>query len=108
MNPSLFTGHQQAAYETISPALFDAYFDLGLVSLVFFVVSIDSFWSYKISSLWIIFFILASGFLIATIFILYKNLNKKTVDKSGDKQNFTMSAISQGGKRGKSMLRRVR
>ena len=60
----------------MSPALFDAYFDLSLLSLVFAVVSIDSFWSATTSPFWIAYFIVASIFLVAGIFVMYKNLNK--------------------------------
>ena len=60
----------------MSPALFDAYFDLSLLSLVFAVVSIDSFWSASTSPFWIAYFIVASIFLVAGIFVMYKNLNK--------------------------------
>ena len=67
----------------MSPALFDAYFDLSLLSLVFAVVSIDSFWSEKTPTpFWIIYFIIASIFLIAGIFVMYKNLNMETIEKA--------------------------
>ena len=67
----------------MSPALFDAYFDLSLLSLVFAVVSIDSFWSEKTpTTFWIIYFIIASIFLVAGIFVMYKNLNMETIEKA--------------------------
>jgi len=68
--------------KTVSPALFDAYFDLSLLSLVFAVVSIDSFWSATTSPFWIAYFIVASIFLVAGIFVMYKNLNKETIEKA--------------------------
>ena len=66
----------------MSPALFDAYFDLSLLSLVFAVVSIDSFWSATTSPFWIAYFIVASIFLVAGIFVMYKNLNKVRLYRS--------------------------
>ena len=63
-------------------ALFDAYFDLSLLSLVFAVVSIDSFWSATTSPFWIAYFIVASIFLVAGIFVMYKNLNKVRLYRS--------------------------
>ena len=85
--------------KTVSPALFDAYFDLGLLTLIFAVVAIDSFWSYKISIFWVVFFILSSLFLAGTIYVLMKNLNKDTVE------NAQKSMSSRGGN--DSQLRKV-
>ena len=61
--------------KTVSQVHFDAYFDMFLVFLFFFVVSVDSFWSSNVSMIWVVYFIIASAILLAAIFVLYKNLS---------------------------------
>ena len=72
---------EESKKSSLSPVLFDAYFDMGLVALFFIVVSIDSFWSYPLSYIWLGYFFFASLLLALAIFVMYKNLNKSEENK---------------------------
>ena len=62
--------------KTLSPALFDAYFDVVVVGLVFGIVCMDCFWSYTtISTPFLVYFILASLFLVSGILVMVKHVD---------------------------------
>lgn len=83
---------------TYSPVLMDAYFDMGLVTLFFIVVSIDSLWSYKFSFTWFSTFCMSALTLGSVIFILQKNLaSEKSSGNNAENQHpFHLHRTHQG------------
>ena len=72
----IFGGGQPAEdVKTLSPSVFNAYFDILVVLIVFFIICLDCFMSYKPTMLWILYFCLATLFLMTVIFVLAKNAN---------------------------------
>ena len=61
--------------KTLSPSVFNAYFDILVVLIVFFIICLDCFLSYKPTMSWILYFCLATLFLMTVIFVLAKNAN---------------------------------
>ena len=76
--PAKRYGGGQPAVEdvkTLSPSVFNAYFDILVVLIVFFIICLDCFLSYKPTMSWILYFCLATLFLMTVIFVLAKNAN---------------------------------
>ena len=68
---------EDEAAKTWSPAIFNAYFDVLVVVLVFSIISLDCFLSdgEYLTSSWIVYFCVAMLFLLTVIFVLLKNAN---------------------------------
>ena len=66
---------EDEAAKTWSPAIFNAYFDVLVVVLVFSIISLDCFLSGELTTSWIVYFCVAMLFLLTVIFVLAKNAN---------------------------------
>ena len=69
------SGPETNPVKTWSPAIFNAYFDVLVVALVFGIICLDCFLSYPFTSLWMAYFATASLFLATVIFVMIKQSN---------------------------------
>ena len=61
--------------KTLSTAIFDTCFDLTVVTFIFGITSIDCFWSNGVNTQWVVYFVLATIFIYASISILVKHIH---------------------------------